>query len=194
MKQGRSHLAGPDSLHLSVPLPKVLTMNPQEKRLLEILQDNLSDNSMFTSFATAELSKHRRAVQELFIVLAISHLQELSRQYKSGRCPARLRKLGKFAFDYERIVLERAGFARQIDFKAAERVMELLDGTEKKTSRLRVITTLEYQVQNSEIALELEDDGISPQEDGGKRIQEIATEVFEYLIEEKMQSIRVVGL
>jgi hypothetical protein len=169
-------------------------MNLQEKKLLRILQDNLSDNSMFTSFAAAEISKHRRAVQELFIVLAISHLQELSRLYKSGKCPARLRKLGKFAFDYERIILEGAGFTAQIDSKAAERVMELLDGTEKKHSPIRVIATVEYQVQNSEIALELEDDGISPQEDGGKYIREIATEVFEYLIEERMQSIRIVGL
>ena len=148
---------------------------------------------MFTSFAAAEISKQRRAVQELFIVLAISYLQELSHFYKSGKCPTRLRKLGKFAFDYERIVLEGAGFARQIDPKVAERLMEMLDGTQKKNSSLRVITTLEYQIQNIEIALELEEEGISPQE-GGKRMQDIAMEVFEYLIEEKIQSIRVVGL
>ena len=110
----------------------VFPMNPQEKRLLEILQDNLSDNSMFTSFAANEISKQRRAVQELFIILALSHLQELSRLYKSGKCPTRLRKLAKFAFDYELNVLEIAGFARQMDPKAAERVMEILDGTSKK--------------------------------------------------------------
>jgi hypothetical protein len=169
-------------------------MNPQEKRLLEILQDNLSDNSMLTSFAAGEISKYRRAVQEQFIVLAISHLQELSRLYKSGKCPMRLRKLGKFAFDYERFVLEGARFARQIDPKATERVLELLDGTEKKNSPIRVIATLEYQIQNFEIELELEEDGISPQEDGGKRLREIASEIFEDLIEYKTQSIRVVGL
>jgi hypothetical protein len=172
----------------------VLPMNPQEKRLLEILQDNLSDNSMFTTFAAAEILKHRRAVQESFIVLAISHLQELSRLYKSGKCPARLKKLGKFAFDYERTVLEGAGFARQIDFKAQERVMEILDGTEKKNTPIRVITTVEYQLDKSEIELDLEEDGISLEDDGGNRIREIATEVFEYLLEEEMQSIRIVGL
>ena len=182
------------SLQLSVPLPMVLPMNPQEKRLLEILQDNLSDNSMFTTFAAAEISKHRRAVQELFIVLAISHLQELSRLYKSGKCPARLKKLGKFAFDYERTVLEGAGFARQIDFKAQERLMEILDGTEKKNTPLRVIASVEYQIENSEIELDLEEDGVSLEDDGGNRIREIATEVFEYWLEEEMQSIRIVGL
>ena len=172
----------------------VLSMNPQEKRLLEILQDNLSDNSMFTTFAAAEISKHRRAVQELFIVLAISHLQELSRLYKSGKCPARLRKLGKFAFDYERTVLERAGFARQIDFKAQERVLEILDGTEKKNTPIRVIATVEYQMENSEIKLELDDDGISLDDDDGNRIREIAADVFDYWLVEEMQSIRIVGL
>lgn len=149
---------------------------------------------MFTTFAAAEIAKHRRAVQELFIVLAISHLQELSRLYKSGKCPARLKKLGKFAFDYERTVLEGAGFARQIDFKAQERVMEILDGTEKKNTPIRVITTVEYQLEKSEIELDLEEDGISLEDDGGNRIREIATEVFEYLLEEEMQSIRIVGL
>lgn len=182
------------SLQLSVSLSMVLSMNPQEKRLLEILQDNLSDNSMFTTFAAAEISKHRRAVQELFIVLAISHLQELSRLYKSGKCPARLRKLGKFAFDYERTVLERAGFARQIDFKAQERVMEILDGTEKKNTPIRVIATVEYQMENSEIELELDDDGISLDDDDGNRIREIAADVFDYWLVEEMQSIRIVGL
>ena len=182
------------SLQLSVSLSMVLSMNPQEKRLLEILQDNLSDNSMFTTFAAAEISKHRRAVQELFIVLAISHLQELSRLYKSGKCPARLRKLGKFAFDYERTVLERAGFARQIDFKAQERVLEILDGTEKKNTPIRVIATVEYQMENSEIKLELDDDGISLDDDDGNRIREIAADVFDYWLVEEMQSIRIVGL
>jgi hypothetical protein len=42
--------------------------------------------------------------------------------------------------------------------------------------------------------LELEEDGISPEEDGGKRVKELATEAFEYLLEENAQSIRVVGL
>jgi len=149
---------------------------------------------MFTTFAAAEILKHRRAVQESFIVLAISHLQELSRLYKSGKCPARLKKLGKFAFDYERTVLEVAGFARQIDFKAQERVMEILDGTEKKNTPIRVIATVEYQLDKSEIELDLEEDGISLEDDGGNRIREIATEVFEYLLEEEMQSIRIVGL
>lgn len=172
----------------------VFPMNPQEKRLLEVLQDYLSDNSMFTSFAADEISKQRRAVQELFIILAVSHLQELSRLYKSGKCPTRLRKLAKFAFDYEQSVLEIAGFARQIDPKAAERVMEILDGTSKKNSPTRVIASVEFQIQNSDIELELEEDGIPPEEDGGNRIKELATEAFEYLLEENMQSIRVVGL
>lgn len=172
----------------------VFPMNPQEKRLLEVLQDYLSDNSMFMSFAADEISKQRRAVQELFIILAVSHLQELSRLYKSGKCPTRLRKLAKFAFDYEQSVLEIAGFARQIDPKAAERVMEILDGTSKKNSPTRVIASVEFQIQNSDIELELEEDGIPPEEDGGNRIKELATEAFEYLLEENMQSIRVVGL
>lgn len=149
---------------------------------------------MFTSFAADEISKQRRAVQELFIILAVSHLQELSRLYKSGKCPTRLRKLAKFAFDYEQSVLEIAGFARQIDPKAAERVMEILDGTSKKNSPTRVIASVEFQIQNSDIELELEEDGIPPEEDGGNRIKELATEAFEYLLEENMQSIRVVGL
>lgn len=149
---------------------------------------------MFTLFAAAEIAKNRRAVQELFIVLAISHLQELSRLYKSGKCPARLRKLGKFAFDYERTILDGAGFARQIDFKAQERVMEILDGTEKKNTPIRVIATLEYQMGKSEIELELEDEGISVEVDGGNRIREIASDVFEYWLEEEMQSLRIVGL
>ena len=97
-------------------------MNLQEKRLLELLQDHLSDNAMLTSFAATEITKHRRAVQELFLVLAISHLQELSRLFKSGKCPKRLEKLGKFAFDYEQVVLESSRFDRQIDPKAVERL------------------------------------------------------------------------
>ena len=172
----------------------VFPMNPQEKRLLEILQDNLSDNSMFTSFAANEISKQRRAVQELFIILALSHLQELSRLYKGGKCPTRLRKLAKFAFDYEQSVLEVAGFASQMDPKAVERVMEILDGTSKKNAPTRVIASVEIQIQNSEIEMELEEDGISPEEDGGKRVKALATEAFEYLLEENVQSIRVVGL
>ena len=118
----------------------------------------------------------------------------MSRLYKSGKCPARLRKLGKFAFDYERTVLERAGFARQIDFKAQERVLEILDGTEKKNTPIRVIATVEYQMENSEIKLELDDDGISLDDDDGNRIREIAADVFDYWLVEEMQSIRIVGL
>ena len=72
--------------------------------------------------------------------------------------------------------------------------MEILDGTEKKNTPIRVITTVEYQLEKSEIELDLEEDGISLEDDGGNRIREIATEVFEYLLEEEMQSIRIVGL
>ena len=72
--------------------------------------------------------------------------------------------------------------------------MEILDGTKNKNTPIRVIASVEYQIENSEIEIELEDDGISLEDDGGNRIREIAGEVFEYWLEEEMQSIRIVGL
>ena len=169
-------------------------MNLQEKRLLELLQDHLSDNAMLTSFAATEITKHRRAVQELFLVLAISHLQELSRLFKSGKCPKRLEKLGKFAFDYEQVVLESSRFDRQIDPKAVERLKMILDGTEKKPGTTRVVASLEFQLSNEELLFEMEEENTPKDQDPQQFLRQMAAKYFEDLLEYSAQSIRVVGL
>lgn len=169
-------------------------MNLQEKRLLELLQDHLSDNAMLTSFAATEITKHRRAVQELFIVMAISHLQELSRLFKSGKCPKRLEKLGKFAFDYEQVVLESSRFDRQIDPKAVERLKMILDGTEKKPGSTRVVATLEFELSNEELLFEMEEENTPEDQDSQQFLRQMAVKYFEDLLEYSAQSIRVVGL
>ena len=169
-------------------------MNLQEKRLLELLQDHLSDNAMLTSFAATEITKHRRAVQELFIVMAISHLQELSRLFKSGKCPKRLEKLGKFAFDYEQVVLESSRFDRQIDPKAVERLKMILDGTEKKPGTTRVVATLEFELSNEELLFEMEEENTPEDQDSQQFLRQMAVKYFEDLLEYSAQSIRVVGL
>lgn len=169
-------------------------MNLQEKRLLELLQDHLSDNAMLTSFAATEITKHRRAVQELFLVLAISHLQELSRLFKSGKCPKRLEKLGKFAFDYEQVVLESSRFDRQIDPKAVERLKMILDGTEKKPGTTRVVASLEFQLSNEELLFEMEEENTPEDQNSQQFLRQMAVKYFEDLLEYSAQSIRVVGL
>ena len=169
-------------------------MNLQEKRLLELLQDHLSDNAMLTSFAATEITKHRRAVQELFIVMAISHLQELSRLFKSGKCPKRLEKLGKFAFDYEQVVLESSRFDRQIDPKAVERLKMILDGTEKKPGTTRVVASLEFQLSNEELLFEMEEENTPEDQNSQQFLRQMAVKYFEDLLEYSAQSIRVVGL
>ena len=169
-------------------------MNLQEKRLLELLQDHLSDNAMLTSFAATEITKHRRAVQELFLVLAISHLQELSRLFKSGKCPKRLEKLGKFAFDYEQVVLESSRFDRQIDPKAVERLKMILDGTEKKPGTTRVGASLEFQLSNEELLFEMEEENTPEDQNSQQFLRQMAVKYFEDLLEYSAQSIRVVGL
>ena len=169
-------------------------MNLQEKRLLELLQDHLSDNAMLTSFAATEITKHRRAVQELFLVLAISHLQELSRLFKSGKCPKRLEKLGKFAFDYEQVVLESSRFDRQIDPKAVERLKMILDGTEKKPGTTRVVASLEFQLSKEELLFEMEEEDTPEDQDSQQFLRQMAVKYFEDLLEYSAQSIRVVGL
>ena len=169
-------------------------MNLQEKRLLELLQDHLSDNAMLTSFAATEITKHRRAVQELFLVMAISHLQELSRLFKSGKCPKRLEKLGKFAFDYEQVVLESSRFDRQIDPKAVERLKMILDGTEKKPGTTRVVASLEFQLSNEELLFEMEEENTPEDQNSQQFLRQMAVKYFEDLLEYSAQSIRVVGL
>ena len=169
-------------------------MNLQEKRLLELLQDHLADNAMLTSFAATEITKHRRAVQELFLVLAISHLQELSRLFKSGKCPKRLEKLGKFAFDYEQVVLESSRFDRQIDPKAVERLKMILDGTEKKPGTTRVVASLEFQLSNEELLFEMEEENTPEDQNSQQFLRQMAVKYFEDLLEYSAQSIRVVGL
>ena len=169
-------------------------MNLQEKRLLELLQDHLSDNAMLTSFAATEITKHRRAVQELFLVLAISHLQELSRLFKSGKCPKRLEKLGKFAFEYEQVVLESSRFDRQIDPKAVERLKMILDGTEKKPGTTRVVASLEFQLSNEELLFEMEEENTPEDQNSQQFLRQMAVKYFEDLLEYSAQSIRVVGL
>ena len=169
-------------------------MNLQEKRLLELLQDHLSDNAMLTSFAATEITKHRRAVQELFLVLAISHLQELSRLFKSGKCPKRLEKLGKFAFDYEQVVLESSRFDRQIDPKAVERLKMILDGTEKKPGTTRVVASLEFQLSKEELLFEMEEENTPEDQNSQQFLRQMAVKYFEDLLEYSAQSIRVVGL
>ena len=169
-------------------------MNLQEKRLLELLQDHLSDNAMLTSFAATEITKHRRAVQELFLVLAISHLQELSRLFKSGKCPKRLEKLGKFAFDYEQVVLESSRFDRQIDPKAVERLKMILDGTEKKPGTTRLVASLEFQLSNEELLFEMEEENTPEDQNSQQFLRQMAVKYFEDLLEYSAQSIRVVGL
>ena len=169
-------------------------MNLQEKRLLELLQDHLADNAMLTSFAATEITKHRRAVQELFLVMAISHLQELSRLFKSGKCPKRLEKLGKFAFDYEQVVLESSRFDRQIDPKAVERLKMILDGTEKKPGTTRVVASLEFQLSNEELLFEMEEEDTPEDQDSQQFLRQMAVKYFEDLLEYSAQSIRVVGL
>ena len=169
-------------------------MNLQEKRLLELLQDHLSDNAMLTSFAATEITKHRRAVQELFLVLAISHLQELSRLFKSGKCPKRLERLGKFAFDYEQVVLESSRFDRQIDPKAVERLKMILDGTEKKPGTTRVVASLEFQLSNEELLFEMEEENTPEDQNSQQFLRQMAVKYFEDLLEYSAQSIRVVGL
>lgn len=169
-------------------------MNLQEKRLLELLQDHLSDNSMLSSFAASEMTKHRRAVQELFLVMAISHLQELSRLFRSGKCPKRLEKLGKFAFDYERVVLESSRFDRQIDPKAIERLRMILDGTEKKPGTTRVVASLEFQISNEELLFEMEEEDTPDESDPQEYLRKMASKYFDELLEDSLQSIRVVGL
>ena len=169
-------------------------MNLQEKRLLELLQDHLSDNAMLTSFAATEITKHRRAVQELFLVMAISHLQELSRLFKSGKCPKRLEKLGKFAFEYEQVVLESSRFDRQIDPKAVERLKMILDGTEKKPGTTRVVASLEFQLSNEELLFEMEEEDTPEDQDSQQFLRQMAVKYFEDLLEYSAQSIRVVGL
>ena len=169
-------------------------MNLQEKRLLELLQDHLSDNAMLTSFAATEITKHRRAVQELFLVLAISHLQELSRLFKSGKCPKRLEKLGKFAFDFEQVVLESSRFDRQIDSKAVERLKMILDGTEKKPGTTRVVASLEFQLSNEELLFEMEEENTPEDQNSQQFLRQMAVKYFEDLLEYTAQSIRVVGL
>ena len=169
-------------------------MNLQEKRLLELLQDHLADNAMLTSFAATEITKHRRAVQELFLVMAISHLQELSRLFKSGKCPKRLEKLGKFAFDYEQVVLESSRFDRQIDPKAVERLKMILDGTEKKPGTTRVVASLEFQLSNEELLFEMEEENTPEDQNSQQFLRQMAVKYFEDLLEYSAQSIRVVGL
>ena len=169
-------------------------MNLQEKRLLELLQDHLSDNAMLTSFAATEITKHRRAVQELFIVMAISHLQELSRLFKSGKCPKRLEKLGKFAFEYDQVVLESSRFDRQIDPKAVERLKMILDGTEKKPGSTRVVATLEFELSNEDLLFEMEEENTPEDQDSQQFLRQMAVKYFEDLLEYSAQSIRVVGL
>jgi hypothetical protein len=169
-------------------------MNLQEKRLLELLQDHLSDNAMLTSFAATEITKHRRAVQELFLVMAISHLQELSSLFKSGKCPKRLGKLGKFAFVYEQVVLGSSRFDRQIDPKAVERLKMILDGTEKKPGITRVVASLEFQISNEELLFEMEEENTSEDQDSQQFLRQMAAKYFEDLLGYSAQSIRVVGL
>lgn len=179
---------------LSVMDPRLLAMNLQEKRLLELLQDHLSDNSMLPLFVADEITKQRRAAQENFLVLAISHIQELSRLYKSGKCPKRLEKLGRFAFDYERVVLESSRFDRQIDPKAVERLMRVLDGTEKKPGTTRVVTSLEFQISNEELLFEMEEENTSEEVDSKEFLRQMAKQYFQELLEDSMQSVRVIGL
>ena len=169
-------------------------MNLQEKRLLELLQDHLADNAMLTSFAATEITKHRRAVQELFLVMAISHLQELSRLFKSGKCPKRLEKLGKCAFEYEQVVLESSRFDRQIDPKAVERLKMILDVTEKKPGTTRVVASLEFQLSNEELLFEMEEENTPEDQNSQQFLRQMAVKYFEDLLEYSAQSIRVVGL
>jgi hypothetical protein len=173
---------------------RLFGMNLQEKRLLELLQDHLSDNSMLPLFVADEITKQRRAAQENFLVLAISHIQELSRLYKSGKYPKRLEKLGRFAFDYERVVLESSRFDRQIDPKAVERLMRVLDGTEKKPGTTRVVTSLEFQISNEELLFEMEEENTSEEVDSKEFLRQMAKQYFQELLEDSMQSVRVVGL
>jgi hypothetical protein len=149
---------------------------------------------MLTSFAATEITKHRRAVQELFLVMAISHLQELSSLFKSGKCPKRLGKLGKFAFVYEQVVLGSSRFDRQIDPKAVERLKMILDGTEKKPGITRVVASLEFQISNEELLFEMEEENTSEDQDSQQFLRQMAAKYFEDLLGYSAQSIRVVGL
>jgi hypothetical protein len=149
---------------------------------------------MLPLFVADEITKQRRAVQEFFLVLAISHIQELSRLYKSGKCPKRLEKLGKFAFNYERVVLESSRFDRQIDPKAIERLKMILDGTEKKPGTTRVVASLELQISNEELLFEMEEENTPVDLDSQEYLRQMASKYFDELLEDSVQSIRVVGL
>jgi hypothetical protein len=114
--------------------------------------------------------------------------------FKSGKCPKRLEKLGKFAFDYEQVVLESSRFDRQIDPKAVERLMMILDGTEKKPGITRVVASLEFQISNEELLFEMEEENTPADQDSQQFLRQMAAKYFEDLLEYSAQSIRVVGL
>ena len=102
--------------------------------------------------------------------------------------------MGKFAFNYERVVLESSRFDRQIDPKAIERLKMILDGTEKKPGTTRVVTSLELQISNEELLFEMEEENSPVDLDSQEYLRQMASKYFDELLEDSVQSIRVVGL
>jgi hypothetical protein len=92
------------------------------------------------------------------------------------------------------VVLESSRFDRQIDPKAVERLMRVLDGTEKKPGTTRVVTSLEFQISNEELLFEMEEENTSEEVDSKEILRQMAKQYFQELLEDSMQSVRVIGL
>ena len=70
----------------------------------------------------------------------------------------------------------------------------ILDGTEKKPGTTRVLASLEFQISNEELLFEMEEEDTPDELDPQEYLRKMASKYFDELLEDSLQSIRVVGL